>query len=362
MPGAKTISRAERLFRQRRFGEAISLLESQVFHHRDSPRFYEILGNACLRQGEFGGAHTYLTRARQLQPGNPRVDLTLALVLLYRREVSHALTIILDTLDGDPRNRRAKKLLSLIRSTEDYADFSALAEPRRLKRLLPSVGIFVPRWVFVVASVGVLAAAGIVLLPPLVSDFLDSRSAQRDGGDALRLSLPASVTDQDGSFRYELSPTEVEDLTDLIGELFNGFRDNLARREANRLLLSNASEIIKERVRLVASYFRVPTFVDFEDNFSFREVASEPWLYDGCHVRWNGRTSNIQTAADGSRFLLLVGYTDEQTLDGTVPVTVPFDARIEAGSIELIGRVEVDAGEISLVATSIRPIVPRNDS
>jgi tetratricopeptide (TPR) repeat protein len=361
MSGAKTLTRAERLLRQRRYSEAISLLESQVFHFRENASFYRILGTACLRTGEFAGAHTYLTRAVQLRHGDSSTELALALVHLRRRETAAALTLILNVIDREPRNRKARRLLSLVRTTEEPSEFVELTETRLIRRYLPSHGVYVPRWIPILIGALAIAALGIVYLPRVVDTVLESRGEFRVGLEPLELDLPANLSASEGEFRYQLTDQEIARLTDTIGELFNRFRDNLARREANRLLLSNASPIIKERVRLVASYFRVPTFVDFQDNFSYREVASEPWLYEGCHVRWNGRTSNIERTDDGVSFTLLVGYTDEQTLEGTVDVEVPFLAEVEPGSIELIGRVERDGSDFRLVATGIRPIVRRNE-
>lgn len=361
MPGSKTLGRAERMLRQRKYGDVISLLESQVFHYRENATFYRLLGTACLRSGEFAGAHTYFTRALQLGRGDSRVELPLALVHLRRREVPQALTLILSVLEREPRNRTARRLLALVRTTEDTSEFVTITETRRLRRYLPSPGVHVPAWIPALVLAGASIAAGIIYLPPVVNDFLASRAGERTGIEPLQLDLPADLSAEEGEYRYTFSDAEIEELTDTIGDLFNRFRDNLARREANRLLLSNASSIVKERVRLVASYFRVPSFVDFQDNFQYREVAAEPWLYEGCHVRWNGRTSNIAQASDGVRFTLLVGYADEQTLEGTVPVHVPFAAEVEPGSVELIGRVETDGTNIRLVATSIRTIVPRNE-
>jgi hypothetical protein len=140
--------------------------------------------------------------------------------------------------------------------------------------------------------------------------------------------------------------------------LFNEFRDNLARREVNRLFNSNASELVKERARLLSSYFTTPTFVDFGDNFTYAEVALEPWLYDGCYVRWSGQVSNIAVVEEATQFTLLVGYEDERILEGTIAVRVPFAADIQLGSIELIGRVSDAGGLLSLSATSIRRLAP----
>ncbi|MCK4515392.1 MAG: hypothetical protein KAU31_09055, partial [Spirochaetaceae bacterium] len=114
--------------------------------------------------------------------------------------------------------------------------------------------------------------------------------------------------------------------------------------------------------RLLSSYFTEPTFVDFVDNFTYAEVAGEPWLYDGCHVRWSGQVSNIAVSDDAIRFTLLVGYEDERILEGTVPVRVPFAADVQAGPIELIGRVNFQDGLLSLTATSIRRLAPTGRS
>lgn len=361
MPGAKTLARAERLVRSRKFAQAIALLESQVFHYRDNPLFYKTLGTACLRAGEFGGAHTYLTRAEQLRPGDTRTELALALVHLRRRDVPEALRLLLGILDREPRNRRALRLLALVRRTEDPSEFAELTESRRLHKYLPSLGIHLPRWIPLTIIGIAVAGTAIYLVPPRVEAFLAARQAQREGIDALVAPLPDELSSQTGQFRYVLTDREIEELVDRIGELFNRFRDNLARREANRLLLSNASPLIKERVRLVAEYFRTPTFVDFQDNFSYTEVAREPWLYEGVYVRWNGQTSNIAQESTGSSFTLLVGYTDQQTLEGTTRVSVPFLAEVEPGSVEVIARVRLVQDEVQLVATSIRPIVPRRE-
>jgi hypothetical protein len=216
-----------------------------------------------------------------------------------------------------------------------------------------------PGWIPLSVVGALVIAVGVAYGPGLVSQWGGRGTVERDGGEVLEEgNLPDDLTDYSGEFRYVLSDEEIKALVDRVGELFNEFRDNLARRDANRLLLSNASPLIKERIRLVSSYFREPTFVDFRDNFDYDEVAREPWLYDGCYVRWSGQTSNIDVSADAIRFTLLVGYEDERVLQGTVPVVVPFSADVQPGPIELIGRVEYETDTFELVATSIRRLAP----
>ena len=360
MPAQKPLARADRLLKARRYAEVISLLESQVFLYRDSAAFYRILGTACLYTGDYGGAHSYLQRSEQLRPGDTRVQLGLAAVSMRRRELPTALRLLLEVLDREPGNQHARRALALIRRTEDPSEFVTMAESGALRRVFPPIGFVLPRWVPIAIAVALVAAAAIAFVPPLARDAL-SRRPQRTGADAIaRTDLPATLTTSSDHARYTLTDAEVATTLDRIGGYFNSFRDNLARREANRLLLSNAGPLVKERVRLIASYFRTPTFADFSDNFSFADVEREPWIYEGTHVRWTGQTTNISLGADAVRFTLLVGYEDERVLDGTVNVTVPFAADVQPGAVELIGRVNTSDTGFSLTATSIRRVVARS--
>ncbi len=360
MRGSKTLSRADRLLRSRKYSQVISVLESQVFLYRDNFTFYRLLGTACLYVGDFGGAYSYLQRAHQIRGDDTRVELGLAAVHLRRREIRDALSMWLAVLDRDPKNAVARRGLALVRRTDDTAEFVTMAESGRLARLFPPVGFALPAWVPLAVGAGAVAALGVVFLPGMIRNVVRPEQPLRDGVDPISATaLPDELTQDTGEFRYELSDDEVVELVSRVGELFNGFRDNLARREANRLLQSNASPLVKERIRLVARFFREPTFVDFRDNFTYTEVASEPWLYDGVYVRWSGQTSNIRVGEEAITFTLLVGYETERVLEGTVPVTVPFAAEVQPGAVELIGRISYRDGRIDLTATGIRRIVPR---
>ncbi|MFP4113204.1 MAG: tetratricopeptide repeat protein [Spirochaetota bacterium] len=363
MRGTRTLSRADRLLRARKFSQVISLLESQVFLYRDNATFYRLLGTACLYVGDYGGAYSYLQRAEQIKGGDVRVELGLAAVHLRRREVRDALNLWLSILDRDPGNVRAKRGLSLVRRTEDPTEFVTMAESGRLTRFFPPLGLHIPGWIPVALGLAGIVVAAAFLVPPLVSDLVARMRDNRAGGEPItEEELPEDLTTVTGEFQYVFTDRQIESLVNRVGDLFNSFRDNLAQREANRILLSNAGPLIKERIRLVSSYFRTPSFVEPpRDNFTYDEVAAEPWIYDACHVRWRGQTSNIAVTEEAITFTLLVGYEDERVLEGTVPVRVPFTADVQPGPIELIGRVEYEGDSFSLVAASIRRIASGTD-
>ncbi|MFP4378528.1 MAG: tetratricopeptide repeat protein [Spirochaetales bacterium] len=360
MASPKLLVRSERLLRAGKFSQVISRLEPQVFRYRDNFAFYRILGTACLYAGDFGGAFSYLQRAYQMNPKDTGVALGLAAAQLRRKNVPEALKYWLDILDREPSNKRAKRGLALVKRIEDPADLVPLAESGKLDKLFPPLGTRLPTWVPVAGLVLVAAFVTAIWVVPLVGELLDRPRDQRRGLEEIApATLPEELTSPDASARYRFSEDEIEQIVEQIGLHFNAFEDNLARREANRILLSNANPLVKERVRLLISYLQEPTFATFERGFSFAEVEEEPWLYEGCFVRWGGATSNISLDDDAIRFVMLVGYEDERILEGTVPVTVPFVADVEPGTVEVLGRIDLSGDDFELTAVSIRKTVRR---
>jgi tetratricopeptide (TPR) repeat protein len=361
--GQRTLSKSTRLLRARRFSEVISLLEPQVFLYRDNFTFYYNLGTACLYVGDFGGAFSYLQRAQQLNDKNLSVLIGLAAIHLRRRQATEALQHWLSVLDQDPRNATAKRGLAFVRTNTDPSVYVTMAESGKLRRFYPPLGFSMPRWVIPVVAVAVIAVAAVLLWPSLKGIFDSPARPGREGSNLTVFDEEnTELTDFSGEFRYVLTDEEIERTFARVGELFNEFRDNLAQREVNRIFNSNASDLVKERARLLGGYFGVPTFVDFRDNFTYADVAAEPWLYESCYVRWSGQVSNLVSSGDATRFTLLVGYEDERVLEGTVPVTVPFAADITLGPVELIGRLSMPDGRLAITATSIRRLAPSGGS
>ncbi len=101
--------RAERLFSRRRFGEAIRILEPQVYRFRESFDFYHLLGRSCIRTGDIAGAYSYLRRAEQLRPGDAGVLQLMAAIYHRRGERERALETYLEVLEASPGDRWARR-------------------------------------------------------------------------------------------------------------------------------------------------------------------------------------------------------------------------------------------------------------
>ena len=361
-----SLKKAESLFRRRKYPELISTLEPRIFQFRENPRFYFLLGVSCIETGDLAGAQSYLSRAVQLDPEDTDAMLALAVVHWRKREPSDALRCWLEALETDPKSRKAKAGLSLARRVAAPDELEPDERVRLTDRLVPRP-IRVSPWItrsllFAAIVVTVVAVA------PILEDAIRSRPRHepREGIGVLDLSDVRSMTADDaGAVRYVLTEPEIRDTVSTIGRYFNSFRDNMAIREMNRLLHSNASHAVKERIRMLRAYTRRPDFTSFSDNFSYRDVQTEPWLYDGVYIRWSGRIANLKLDDDHITYRFLVGYHTDRVLEGTVDAVQHFAAALDpAVPVEVIARVEVIAKaddvrpEIRIEVTSLRFLAP----
>jgi tetratricopeptide (TPR) repeat protein len=348
------LQQASRLYRRRRFALVIRLLESQIFRFRENPDFFYYLGCSCLRTGDLGGAESYLRRADQLRPQDPATVLGLAAIHLKRSETEQALELWLKVMESDPANRIAARGLELLRKAAAREAPQLLREPRRVKSLYPGVPPNPRVLVVPLAALGaaaVLAAGVFLLVRYLPHRGLGERPEVREvllsaGQPALDSGLEVA--------RYPMSEKQVQESFQRTKRYLLQYRDNLATREVNRILLSNASAYVKEKARLLATFTRVPDFTTFRDPFSFREVASDPPLHAGCFVLWRGKVANLRIASDAISFDLLVGYESQKQLQGVVPVAVAFAMELADGdAVEVLGKVELASGKLALSAVSL---------
>ena len=346
------LQRASRLYRRRRFAHVIRLLESQIFRFRENPDFFFYLGCSCLRMGDLGGAESYLRRADQLRPEDAGTLLALAAIALKRSESEQALELWLRVVELEPGNRAAARGLELLRRAAAREDPQLLRDPRRLKALYPGLPFNARALILPLAGLAVAAllAAGVILLPAHLP-----RAPGRPEVREVRLSAGQPALDSSpGSARYPLSEKQILESFEKTKRYLLQYRDNLATREVNRILLSNASAYVKEKARLLGTFTRVPDFTTFRDPFSFREVVADPLLHAGCFVVWRGKVANLRIAGQALSFELLVGYEKQQQLEGVVPVAAAFAAELADGdAVEVLGKVEVGSGKLALSAVSL---------
>jgi tetratricopeptide (TPR) repeat protein len=358
---------AHRLYRKKKFAAVIRLLEGQIFRFRENLEFFSLLGNACLYSSDLGGAFSYLKRAEQLDPQHVPSLLGLAAIAARRRETETAVRIWLRVLELDPRQRKARRGLDLMRRVAAVQSGDLRLDARDLKHLYPSTGVRLGFILIPAVAVLIIALTGFLLqlLPgmslPLLHRQAGRAGQQRPGIAEITFSAqhPTLVTEREDAL-FSLSEDEIAEVFELAKSYLLKYRDNLAIREVNKIILSNASAYAREKASLLKTFAEIPDFVTLKDNFSWQEVKELPPLYEDCFVIWSGKLANLAVGDDFIAFDLLVGYEHERELLGIVPVRLDFGVDLENGiAVEVLGKVRLTEEEFMLEGVSIHRLLER---
>jgi len=352
---------AGKLFRKKKFSQVIRLLEQQIFRFRDSFEFYFLLGNSCLFSDDYGGADSYLKRAAQLKSNHVNTLLGLAAVALKRVQTEEAINNWLKALDLEPDNRTARRGLDLVRkySISGAADLSEISNSRLFRDILPprpfnrSI-IILP---LLILLAGTLSLAAVYFIRPI----LPRKAVERPGLPDIELnkSQPALIS-MEGDYHYILTEKDILTSFENAKKYLTAFRDNMALKELNRILYSNASAYVKEKARLLTAFVQMPDFTTVKDTFTYNEVSKESLLYNGCYTVWSGKVANLVIGRENITFDLLVGYHEQKELLGIVPVFLNFGTDLENGTaLEVLGKIESEAGGLSIRGISIHRLLQK---
>lgn len=353
------LQKASKLYKRAKYPQVIRLLEPQIFRYRQNFDYFYLLGMSCLHTGDLGGANTYLQRGLGIKPNETKANLGLALVHLRRQDIQEAIRSYLEVLEAEPGNKIANRGLAILRKDASPARIQELHEAGKLSRLMPDRRSRVPSILLRVAAV--TAAAAIVVFALWYTGVFDNTSTVREPAvEMMSLESIENIVDFSGEYRYLLTEKEIEDTFADVKELFSDYRDNLARREINRLLGSNASPAVKERANIIAGYITTPDFTTIRNPFDYELVAADPFLYNETYVVWKGKLTNLSVTDESITFDLLVGYETNQVLLGVVPVLLEFSAFLEVGDpLEVLGRVKLAKDEgFFIEAVSIHKLQP----
>lgn len=357
------ISKAWKFFRKHQYSAVTELLEPQILRHRDQPDFYRILGLACLYKKDWSGVETYLQRYRQLTGSTEEsVLLGLGLSAVQKKDYPEGIRFFLKLQDLKPRNPRARKGLQLIRSLMSNNDsFGADLNTQSWKKVFPREPRQIP-WIFILLPpILLVCISGIIIGLHGFEELRDFHvplpmepSKHRPGpGD----SSPPGVMIQDGGlWTLQLKDDEVREAYGSAQKYFQDYRDSLARFEINRILLSNASQSMKEKARALISYLRDPEFVSFQDSRPYGDVKNAPELFEGCAIKWKGVVSNLQNGKNEINFDFLIGYENAQVVEAVIPVKLYFPVLLKNSQIiELLAVVE-KGSPIGLRGISLRDL------
>jgi hypothetical protein len=187
-------------------------------------------------------------------------------------------------------------------------------------------------------------------------DTLSSRLINRDyrpGSETLLPDSGRALTESGGDVLYPMDDAELTKTLKRALRYYQGYEDNKARYELNKIRYSNAAEDIRQKALSLMDLLSEPSIDNLETDYSYADVARAPWLYDGCWVLWKGMTANIEYEDDAIRFDYLVGFQEGRVLEGRVGVEIPFLTVMEPLPLELLARVEAKNGSFILVGKTL---------
>jgi hypothetical protein len=261
----------------------------------------------------------------------------LAALAVRRGETERAIEYYLRILDDRPGEGRARAYLAILRKEGSPEGIARLIETGRIERFYPGRrGI--PRFV-APAAIALVAAAAIYLAWPIGASLIEAAARPRVARPevatvALSKAEAESPVVTGGSFRYILTEKQALEAFERAKDYFQGYRDNAALVEINRLLGSNASAGIKEKAKSLRAFVGKPDFRTIKDAPAYADAQRDPYLYDGCSIVWRGMAANVRSEGGAIAFDFLDGYQDKKRLEGIVPARisgaeVPMDRPLE---------------------------------
>lgn len=340
---SNAVDRAKALMKQRRFSLAITLLESRSEFYENDFNYYVTLGKACLYAGDFGSAASYYGRAREIRLTHVELILGQAAIFLHRGDTERAVEYYLDALDNDPSNAVAKNALEFIRQYgNDYSTICKWADSGKLERFYPPLGmnpLIILRCVFFGLVAGITAAFFVLNYGYHTSYGNGPRgNIEQFELSAAEMDSPRSLEMSGTRILAFLTDTQIREANQKALMYYQGFKDNAAQIEVNRLLASDVSLSIRHKLHGLEEKLNTDTdFIKLKengDNIDYGTVISgDHYLYENCVVSWRGRASlsDIPSADGSEHYIFNVGYENLQRILGQheivfkTPIQPPLD-------------------------------------
>ncbi len=328
----RTLRKAVRLLVRGQLTRCIQLLEPKISLFLDNADYFYLLGRSYFTVGDTENAKLYLKRGLNSDPNHEEIQLLQACFAVRERDTYRAISVWLRLENAGCRRACLRYGLDQIRRINDLEELYNFTRGPRFVRLFPALpGAYSYRLLRKLSLLLGLSAlvfaswfAYNVGTPHLRQVYHEWRQ-EREQADKISLSdLNNSeyFSFEKKNYQFYFSESELNKLITSIRNNYDLYNDNLVQRDLNKVFLSNASNQVKAKLRLVEGMLgRQQEIYKLKHNFKFQEVRQNPQLYQNCYVRWQGKPTNIQVAQDGRiRFTLLVGYTDGTVLEGQVPV------------------------------------------
>jgi len=349
-------------YRKKQYVKAVSFLEKALTETKNDPEVYLFLGNASLLTGDVEGARRYFRGGLLLRENN--IDLMRGLSYVYLREerIEDAISLWGEILDKNPREKSIRQALSRLRQSDDIRSFIRTINLNSfLSAGIPLYTKLKPYILSLSISVGILILIVIFYATPLYHRALERFYPEIVELDAIELPPEETVIDikPEGAL-YSFTEDEIKSSFVRIKKYIYRDKTNTAIIALNRIMLSNASPLVKERFRVLYTFIDPPDPHSIDYNPHFFEIMKEPAVFEGVYVRWTGKIAGLQKEGEDISFDLLVNYENEDTIEGIAHVMISGTYYLEnRQNVEVFGRINVyerDIGKLMMAGVLIRDL------
>ncbi|QFP42164.1 hypothetical protein F9Y90_03565 [Borrelia miyamotoi] len=370
----KLINKSIRYYNSQRYSDVIKLLEKEIFFYKNHYFYHYILGISYLRIGNLGNAQTYLKKAYTLNPTEPDVKQSIAILLVAQGKEDKAIQIWLKMIEENQAIKRSELSLETIRKNPIQGTLF-LNKNKLYAKLFPEIKVKTRYKLskliksFTISSLAFLIIAIIFLFKyykETIKITLNGSTSKENKFinniaayiDDIKINDKEKIKNHEGQFVFILTETEIKNSFQKIKTYLKKGKDNFARIEINKILNSNASESIKLKAKNLASFISRPDFITFNDYLSLKEIQNNPSIYANVYIKWSGIINNIEKKDNITYFDFYVGY-NKNTLEGIITTKTTFDIDIDfKDSAEILGQIDYNYNtkELTLNAITIRKI------
>jgi hypothetical protein len=332
-----------RAYRKRNYVEAVSHLEKALTRSKHDVAVYVYLGSASLMTGDMEGARRYFRGGLLVDEGNPDLLKGMAYVYLQDDRIEDAVSMWGEALDRRPGDRTVREALEKLRAADRVSDVAKSIDLRsylaggipltlRLKPYLLGLGI----------TAGIILLFALFYLTPLYRMTLQKFYPEIAELNSLVLPEDVDVTvDNAEEARYSFTDEEIRASFLRIKKYIYREKTNTAIIALNRIMLSNASPIVKERFDILYTFIDPPDPLSVDFVPRLYEIMKEPAAYRGVYVVWRGKIANLEKEGNTFSFDLLVNYENEDTIEGIAHVSLTGTYYIEnRQNVEVFGVLE----------------------
>ncbi|MFW6181278.1 MAG: tetratricopeptide repeat protein [Spirochaetota bacterium] len=327
-------------YRRRRYRQAVSHLEKALKSSKDDPEIYLYLGYASLFIEDIDGARSYFKGGLTVDERNPDLMKGLAYIYLTDERVEDAISLWGEVLEQRPRDRSVRRALEGLRGADDVVEFVRSLDVRaHLSTRAPLLVRLRPYLLGISITAGILVVFAVFYFTPLYQKTLEKFYPDLVRLNQLTLPAEPELVQEEGSEAlYSFTDQELRDSFARIKRHIYREKINTAIIALNRIMLSNATPLAKERFEILYTFINPPDPLNVDYVPRLYEIMREPAAFRGVYLVWKGRIANLQKEEGGYSFDLLVNYEDEETIEGIAHVTIQGTYHLESRrNVEVFG-------------------------